>query len=99
MLTTSAPNDPVLDHDHSTGAVRGVLHRGCNSGLGVVENGAKRFGFLPVLIQFCMGLGSYLRLHEENRTGFLHPTHKTEDEKRLLRNKRARVARAKKKEQ
>ncbi|QWT56569.1 exonuclease VII [Stenotrophomonas phage BUCT598] len=75
-----------------------MLHRGCNSGLGVVENGAKRFGFLSRLIQFCMGLGAYLRKHEENRTGLLHPTHRTADEKRLLRNKRARIARAKKKE-
>lgn len=95
---SKAPHDPVLDHDHATGAVRGVLHRGCNSGLGVVENGAKRFGFMSRIIQFCMGLGAYLRKHEENVTGYIHPTHKTEDEKRLLRNKRARVARAKKKE-
>lgn len=75
-----------------------MLHRGCNSGLGVVENGAKRFGFVNRLIQFCMGLGQYLRTHEDNRTGLLHPTHRSADEKRLLRNKRARIARTKKKE-
>lgn len=97
-FSASPPYDPVLDHDHATGAIRGVCHRGCNSGLGVVENGAKRFGFGARLIQFCMGLGNYLRKHEENTTGLIHPTFKTEDEKRLLRNKRARVARAKKKE-
>jgi hypothetical protein len=35
--------------------------------------------------------------HEVDRTGLYHPTHKSDDEKRLLRNKRARVSRAKQK--
>lgn len=92
-----APLDPVLDHDHVTGAVRGVLHRGCNSLLGKVENNAPRYGVRD-LLAFCGGLASYLRKHMTNITGYLHPTHRTPDEKRLLRNKRARVVRAKKKE-
>lgn len=33
-----------------------------------------------------------------NVTGLLHPTHKTEDEKRIRRNMRARALRVKKKE-
>lgn len=96
-LGSRAPLDPVLDHDHETGAVRGVLHRGCNSLLGKIENNAKRYGVRNIAA-FTNGVAGYLRKHMTNVTGYLHPTHKTPDEKRLLRNKRARIARAKKKE-
>jgi hypothetical protein len=85
----------VLDHNHSTGAVRATLHRGCNALLGKVENNAARYG-VPNVSAFGAGLGPYLARHMTNKHGLLHPTFKTEDEKRLLRNKRARVARAKK---
>ena len=37
------PKDAVLDHDHSTGKVRAVLHRGCNSLEGKMTNAIKRF--------------------------------------------------------
>lgn len=87
----------VLDHNHSTGAVRGVLHRGCNSLLGKLENNAARYGVRDIGT-FTNGVAAYLRAHLTNITGYLHPTHKSADEKRLLRNKRARVARAKNKE-
>jgi hypothetical protein len=90
-----AAEKAVLDHDHSTGAIRAALHRGCNSLLGKVENNAARYG-VPNVSAFGAGLGPYLNRHMINTTGLLHPTHKSEDEKRLLRNKRARTARAKK---
>lgn len=87
----------VLDHDHSSGAVRAALHRGCNALLGKVENNAARYGVKSVAA-FGVGLGAYLNRHTVNITGLLHPSYKTEDEKRELRNKRARAARVKKKE-
>lgn len=96
-LGTKAPLDPVLDHDHHTGAIRGVLHRGCNSLLGKVENGAARYGVRNLLL-FGAGLSTYLRMNLTNTSGMLHPSFKTETEKRELRNKRARIARAKRKE-
>lgn len=83
----------VLDHNHSTGAVRAALHRGCNALLGKVENNAARYG-VPNVSAFGAGLGPYLQRHQINQTGLLHPTHKTEDEKRLARNAKARKARA-----
>jgi hypothetical protein len=84
---------PVLDHDHTTGAVRGTLHNGCNALLGKVENNYKRYGVVN-LAAFLHGLAAYLQRHATNQTGFLHPTHKTEDEKRERRNTKARAARA-----
>lgn len=89
--------DAVLDHDHRTGAIRGALHRGCNALLGKVENNAPRYGVRDIAA-FASGIAGYLRTHMVNITGLIHPTHKTEEEKRLLRNKRARLTRAKKKE-
>lgn len=85
--------DPVLDHCHKTGAVRGTLHRSCNALLGKVENNVARFG-VKDLAAFLHGTARYLQIHRTNITGMIHPTHKTDDEKRLLRNKRAVQRRA-----
>lgn len=86
-----------LDHDHHTGAVRAVLCNGCNCLLGKLENNAARFGVSDIGL-FTNGVAQYLRTHAVNVSGYIHPTHKTEDEKRLARNDKARKARAKKKE-
>ena len=83
----------VLDHDHATGAIRAALHRGCNALLGTIENNYKRYG-VHNLPAFLAGVAQYLQKHEQNRTGLLHPSHKTEDEKRLRRNALARKRRA-----
>ena len=80
-------------HDHQTGAIRGALHRGCNALLGKVENNYKRYG-VRNLFAFLNGAAAYLQRHLTNRTGLLHPTHYTEDEKREKRNAKARAARA-----
>jgi len=84
----------VLDHDHHTGAVRDALHRGCNALLGKIENNYKRYGVWH-LKPFLAGAGDYLQRHSENRTGLLHPTHKTDEDKRIRRNKLAAARRAK----
>lgn len=89
-------SEAVLDHDHGTGAIRGVLHRSCNALLGKVENGIGRFGVRNVGA-FGAGLGPYLTKHKTNVTSLLHPTHKTPEEKRLARNAKARKVRATKK--
>lgn len=86
-------SDPVLDHCHKTGAVRGTLHRSCNSLLGKVENNSARFG-VKSLPAFLHGCAAYLQKHSTNITGLIHPTHKTEDEKRIARNAKAVKKRA-----
>lgn len=85
--------EAVLDHDHSTGAVRSTLHRGCNALLGKIENNYKRYGVRSVAA-FCQGVAGYLQRHVTNQTGMLHPSHRTDDEKRLARNAAARKKRA-----
>lgn len=92
-ITTKIGQDPVLDHDHKTGAVRAVLHRSCNSLLGKVENNSARFGVRD-LFAFCLGTAKYLGRHQTNITGMLHSTHLTADEKRIKRNKAAVKTRA-----
>jgi hypothetical protein len=87
----------VLDHDHNTGAIRAVLHRGCNSLLGKVENNYRRYGLTSgTLPAFLNGAAGYIQKHETPQLDLLHPTHKTPEEKRLIINKRARLAWAKK---
>lgn len=61
--------------------------------LGKVENNAPRFGVYD-LAAFGHGLAQYLQKHATNITGMTHPTHKTEDEKRVARNTKARKTRA-----
>lgn len=88
----------VLDHDHHTGVCRGVLHRGCNSLLGKVENNASRYGVSEAMLSaFLHGAATYLQEHRTPRSNFIHPTYRTPDEKRLRRNAKARARRAKEK--
>lgn len=87
--------DPVLDHCHKTGNLRAVLNRWENAVLGRLENWSARLGGGVDPIKFLRGVADYMEFHQKYPTGVLHPTHKTEAEKRDLRNKRAREARRK----
>lgn len=87
--------DAVADHDHTTGLMRGVIHRACNSLLGVLENNRVRYGMRGEVqfTKFLHGVIPYLARKRPDDTP-LYPSHRTADEKRELRNKRARRARA-----
>lgn len=94
----TARDKPVLDHDHSTGYIRGVLHNSCNGTEGKVKAKA-HFGHKGVTAEeYIIALGKYLEKHSKPQTNLIHPTHLTEAEKRAKRNKRARDLRRKKKE-
>ena len=95
-VDTSVKGELVCDHDHTTGEIRGALHRSCNAALGKVDNAAGRWGAksmeYPKIIEF---LENMLEYYRQPGAGVVYPFHKTEDEKREARNKKARVARAK----
>lgn len=91
--------DAVVDHCHTTGVIRGVIDRGANSMLGKIENHRKiaRLTKDRDLALFLSNVVSYISKGNAlamSPDAILYPTHKTEDEKRDLRNKRARMRRA-----
>lgn len=92
-------NPRVVDHCHATGKVRGVLHRGCNAMLGVIENGRARYQLLDVvrLARMLGAIPSYLMKRRDDAP--LYPSHRDAEQKRELKNKRARAARAIRKNQ
>jgi hypothetical protein len=87
----------VLDHDHTTGFIRGALHRSCNGAEGKVKYKAKLCHTGITAEKYIIGLGKYLEEHAKPKYPLLHPTHLTADEKRLERNRKARLSRARKK--
>jgi cytosine/adenosine deaminase-related metal-dependent hydrolase len=64
--------------------------------LGKIENNYKRYG-VKNLAAFASGVARYLQQHSTHRTGLIHCTHKTDEEKRVKRNAKARATRAAKK--
>lgn len=86
----------VLDHDHDSGYIRGAIHRSCNQAEGKAKTVGHRGHTGVSSYDYLIGLGKYLELHKTPKYNFLHPTHKTETEKRLAKNAKARENRAKK---
>ncbi len=87
--------DPCLDHDHATGYIRDVLCRNCNQMEGKVFNLANRAKAGLSVLGWLENFVVYHRRHETpQHGGVLHHTHRTEEQKRLDRNYKARARRA-----
>lgn len=90
---------PALDHDHGTGYLRGVLCLNCNGIEGKIHNLTRRIGTHTDKFAVLENLLKYWRTHAEPQWGgVFHHTHKTAEEKRLERAKKAAARRKKVKE-
>jgi hypothetical protein len=83
----------VLDHDHKSGQVRGVLHRGCNALEGVIVNNMARN--LVQLDRLLKIFGNWQAYHDQIQSQVLHPTHRTSEERAQRAKKRAKARRKK----
>lgn len=96
-LRTLPEKDWCLDHDHGSGLIRGVLCRNCNGCEGRIFNLARRAKGTGTVMLWLQRLLEYYMQHEAEPSDKFHPTYRTEDEKRLRRNKKARERRKLKK--
>jgi hypothetical protein len=79
-------DEAVLDHDHKTGLLRGVIHRGDNILLGKIENAMPRTRVdLHRLSHIADNLIKYLTADPISE--YLHPTFKTPEERKMGRGR------------
>jgi hypothetical protein len=88
LCGTIIVDDAVLDHDHKSGLIRRVLHRGCNSLLGKIENSLPRSRVdLDQLEEIAKRLIEYIKT---KHTDLVHPTYKTKEERKMSKMGRGR---------
>lgn len=89
----------VLDHDHHTGRIRGVLSRGANGAEGKVYNAVARWAGYGMqdkegILQFLENMVAYLRKEPYD---LLYYTHRSPEELAQAQKLKARKARARRK--
>jgi len=89
-LEAVATTEAVLDHDHKTGYIRGVLHRGCNALLGKIENSLTMNRISPDRLKNIL---DNLQFYTNQHHAVLHPTHRTPEERKERIKKRAKLRR------
>ena len=91
----------VIDHDHVTGVVRAVLHRGCNGMEGKILRLLRTWGkanSVAEAVRTLERLIAFWKLHSTPQTEWIYYSHKTAAEKRVTLNKKRRKAAKLKKE-
>jgi hypothetical protein len=83
----------VLDHCHTTGQIRAVLHRGCNMYIGALENNQKRNRISATKLACIL---ANFQTYVAALKPIVHPTHKTPEERIARARKRAKARRTKK---
>ena len=86
------PGKAVLDHDHKSGLIRGVLHRGCNALEGNITNALPRNLITPDRLRAIFE--NWERYHQAPRD-LLHPSHRTAEERKIRAKKRAKTRKKK----
>lgn len=90
--------NPCLDHDHVTGRCRQVLDRDTNAFEGKVFNAWRRY-LRHKGVTIKKALFELIYYYSLDYSGNpLHPSHRSSEEKRILRNKRAKRRRKLKKQ-
>lgn len=86
------PFEAVLDHCHTTGFIRSVVHRGCNAFIGHMENNQRRNLITPArLTAILNNFSQYVIAYKH----IVHPTHLTPEERQARSKKRAKARRKK----
>lgn len=83
-------SEAVLDHDHTSGRLRGVLHRGCNVMEGVITNNMRRNKIDEIRLGSIL---AHLQAYQKDLKDLVHPTHLTPEEKLERRKQRAKKRR------
>jgi hypothetical protein len=83
----------VLDHCHTTGQIRGVLHRGCNAFEGNIVNAMPRN---LITLERLHNILARLMWYHSQLKPLVHPTHLTQEERAQRAKKRAQAKRKKK---
>jgi hypothetical protein len=95
LTVMGAKSDYVVDHCHTTGLIRGVLHRSCNASLGKLDNAVGRWGAKSMsyddIIPF---LEKVILYYKSGFEPTIYPDHKTAEEKAAITKQKATRAAA-----
>lgn len=84
-------SDYVVDHDHNTGLIRGVLCRGCNGAIGRAQAAIAKWGkqgfnydnIIPYMERM-------LEYYKRDPQPVIYPDHKTYEEKQAIKKQKRR---------